>query len=112
MAGDDIAAVLHAGFALEQRFNQIAHQSENFHQQGHHNPLPQMQSCLLEIRNIGKPDRKARRESTTAKETLPSFARRDFRRQFVLAKQRPENVRSRVRHPNQDEEGQHHHRLF
>ncbi len=112
VTGDDVAAVLHTGLALEQGLYQVTHQPENLDDEREHDPLPQFQPSLLEIRDVGKPDGQPHRENATAKEALPSFARGDVRGELMLAEKRAEDVCGSVGHPNQDQEGQHQHGLF
>lgn len=76
---DNIAAVLNAGLALEEGFDEVAHQTENFRQQGDDDPLPQFQTGRLEERDIGKPNGQPDRDHAAAKEAFPRLARRDAR---------------------------------
>ena len=76
---DDVAAVLNAGLALEEGFDEVAHQTENFRQQSDDDPLPQFQTGRLEERDVGKTDGQPDRDYAAAEEAFPCLAGRDVR---------------------------------
>lgn len=79
VARDDITTVLNTGFALEEGFEEVTHQAENFRQQGDDDPLPQLQTGRLEERNVGKTDGQPDRDHAAAEEAFPCLAGRDVR---------------------------------
>lgn len=106
VAGDDLPAVLHTSLALEEGFNEVAHQTEDLDQKGHHNPLPNREFHGTEVRNVGKPDGERGRQHAADEKALPGLAGGDARGQLMLAEQRSTEIGERVGGPYQDEEGQ------
>ena len=47
VTGNDIAAVLHTGLALEQGFREVAHQAENLNDEGKYDPPRHRYLCPL-----------------------------------------------------------------